>query len=144
MYSLSHLVCLVYVLGNLESTLGHCCAIGKSWYADKKSCNITLSFPLNRVPLEHNTMCLTTVGACCLHSLRYEFYTLHYKFYTIHSLRYIRVVFRHYRVPSSGKHVRAMRLLFWITVIFFCLFIETPTSVPTWINDAESVYDGDP
>ncbi|XP_003243058.1 fibulin-1 [Acyrthosiphon pisum] len=56
--------------GDLESTLNHCCNTGKTWSMEKKSCNITLSFPLFNVNVEHNTMCLTTVGACCLQSLR--------------------------------------------------------------------------
>lgn len=56
--------------GDLESTLNHCCNTGKTWSMEKKSCNITLSFPLFNINVEHNTMCLTMVGACCLQSLR--------------------------------------------------------------------------
>lgn len=62
--------------GDLESTLNHCCNTGKTWSVEKKSCNITLSFPLFNVNVEHNTMCLTTVGACCLQSLRYVYYSV--------------------------------------------------------------------
>lgn len=67
---------LLHVKGDLEYTLNHCCNIGKTWGVEKKSCNISLTFPMFNVAFEHNDMCLTTVGACCLHSLRYVLYVI--------------------------------------------------------------------
>lgn len=68
---LNTILLIVNFLENLGNMLDRCCDTGKSWSAEKKSCNITLSFPLLNVAIEHSTMCLNVVGACCLHSLRY-------------------------------------------------------------------------
>jgi len=65
------ILCIFIDLDNWEIMLNHCCNIGKTWSMDTKSCNISLTIPISDVPNEHNSMCLTTVGACCLHSLRY-------------------------------------------------------------------------
>ncbi|XP_050426059.1 fibulin-1-like [Adelges cooleyi] len=56
--------------GSLENTLSTCCKKGKAWTAEHKYCNISLQLPLPGVPVEHNSICLSTVGACCMHSLR--------------------------------------------------------------------------
>ncbi|VVC44156.1 EGF-type aspartate/asparagine hydroxylation site,EGF-like calcium-binding domain,EGF-like calcium- [Cinara cedri] len=59
-----------YLTRSIDTTLNYCCDIGNIWNVENKSCNITLSFPLPNVATEHNSICLTTVGACCLRSLR--------------------------------------------------------------------------
>lgn len=57
--------------GDLEPTLGRCCAYGANWARESQACS---SFPtiMTAIPTEHRSVCITAAAICCLRYFRDE------------------------------------------------------------------------
>lgn len=58
------------LLGDLEPTFGRCCAFGANWARESQQC-ATFPIPVAGVPSEHQSICITAAGICCLRYYRY-------------------------------------------------------------------------
>lgn len=61
---------LPILLGDLEPTFGRCCAFGANWARESKVCS-AFPLPVAGVPSEHQSICVTAAGICCLRYYRY-------------------------------------------------------------------------
>ncbi|KAK8729424.1 hypothetical protein OTU49_008467 [Cherax quadricarinatus] len=57
--------------GDLEPTFGRCCAYGANWAREAQQCS-TFPAPVSGIPSEHQSICITAAGICCLRYFRDE------------------------------------------------------------------------
>ncbi|KAG7174672.1 Fibrillin-2-like 3, partial [Homarus americanus] len=57
--------------GDLEPTFGKCCAYGANWAREAQQCS-SFPAPVTGIPSEHQSVCITTAGICCLRYFRDE------------------------------------------------------------------------
>ncbi|XP_063889085.1 fibrillin-2-like isoform X3 [Scylla paramamosain] len=65
------LLILATVTGDLAPTFGICCAYGANWARESQQCS-AFPTPINELPTEHQSICVTAAGICCLRYFRNE------------------------------------------------------------------------
>nr|XP_027216674.1 fibrillin-2-like isoform X4 [Penaeus vannamei] len=63
------LLAVASAAGDLEPTFGRCCAFGANWARESQQC-ATFPIPVAGVPSEHQSICITAAGICCLRYYR--------------------------------------------------------------------------